>query len=266
MRYSDLHIHSVFSDGSDPIEALIRAAFERNLLSVGISDHSYTPFDTSYCMPASYIGTYLETIRSLKEKWADRIEVYAGLELDGFSEVKDRQNYDYLIGDCHYLQREGCYFPIDETKEEQQRIIDELFNGDALSFAEAYFETYTRCQEKNRPDILGHFDLPVLFGLIPQAHPRYRAAAVEALKECLKLTPILEVNTAAIAKQRKEPYPSCFLLREARRLGAKVLLSSDAHKKERLLQYFNETVELLRGIGYREILVYQNHAFREEGI
>ena len=89
---------------------------------------------------------------------------------------------------------------------------------------------------------------------------------MEALKECLKLTPILEVNTAAIAKHRKEPYPSCFLLREARRLGAKVLLSSDAHKKERLLQYFDETVELLRGIGYREILVYQNHAFREEGI
>ena len=45
MRYSDLHTHTVFSDGANTMEEMVRAAVERNFVSIGISDHSYTAFD-----------------------------------------------------------------------------------------------------------------------------------------------------------------------------------------------------------------------------
>ena len=50
MRYSNLHTHTSFSDGKADMDAFIREAQEKNMLSIGFSDHSYTPCDLTYCM------------------------------------------------------------------------------------------------------------------------------------------------------------------------------------------------------------------------
>ena len=50
MRYSNLQTHSVFSDGKHSLEENVRSAIEKGMCSLGFSDHSFTPCDTSYCM------------------------------------------------------------------------------------------------------------------------------------------------------------------------------------------------------------------------
>lgn len=267
MRYSNLHTHTTFSDGVNTIEENVLSAIDKNFISIGISDHSYTAFDTRYCIRPVNIPAYHREIRRVAEKYKDQIEVYVGLEYDGYTELEDRDLYDYVIGDCHYIKVDGSYHSVDHDKDEQWDTIEKYFNGDTLAYAKKYFETYVERQQLHKPDILGHFDIPVLYGYMEEDNPIYRNMATEALIASLEVTPILELNNGAIAKKRRtEPYPHTFLLKEALAHGAKVVLSSDAHKVENQCFHFDESLQLLSSLGYKEIVIYRNHQFEEVGI
>ena len=82
MRFSNLHTHTTFSDGVGTVRQNIESAINKNMLSLGISDHSFTACDTSYCMKLSDYDRYFEEISSLKSEYKDKIPVYLGLEKD----------------------------------------------------------------------------------------------------------------------------------------------------------------------------------------
>lgn len=267
MRYSDLHTHTVFSDGIHTMEAMVRAAMDRGFLSIGISDHSYTDFDLRYCIREERLTEYHAEIRRLKALYGDRIEVYAGLEYDGYTELKDRHLYDYLIGDCHYIKTWDGYHSVDHAKDEQWAAIEAYFGGDPIAYSRAYFETYVERTRLHRPDILGHFDLSAKFGFVNEEDTAYRDMAVEAMLACLEVTSVVEMNTGAIARNvRTAPYPHPFLLREILSHGGKIVLSSDAHRTENLGFWFHEALQLLEAVGFRSIVVLHHGKFEEVGI
>ena len=267
MYRSDLHTHTTFSDGVNTMEEMVRAAAERGLVSIGISDHSFTDFDRTYCVPKEEQENYHATLRRLKEEYAGRIEVYAGLEYDGFAALNDRERYDYVIGDCHYIKTWDGYHSVDHAAPIQQKAIQDYFGGDAIAYAKAYFETYVECTRRHRPDILGHFDLCSKFGFMNEDHPVYRDMAVQALLACLEVTPIVEVNTGAIARGlQTKPYPTLFLLREIRAHGGRVTLCSDAHRTEHIGFWFDEAKELLREAGFDSMVVLRDGVFENTGI
>ena len=47
MRFSNLHQHTTFSDGVHTMEEVVQEAIRRDFVSIGFSDHSFTPCDTS---------------------------------------------------------------------------------------------------------------------------------------------------------------------------------------------------------------------------
>ena len=100
-------MHTTYCDGNDPAEDMVRSAIEAGLKTVGISGHSFTPHDTSYCMSREGTLQYIDELRMLKEKYADEIDVLLGLELDYYADT-DTSPYDYFIGSVHYLfSKEG---------------------------------------------------------------------------------------------------------------------------------------------------------------
>jgi len=68
----DLHIHSTYSDGVDPPEALIEAAVEVGLKHICIADH------VNACVP--WLPDFAGHIRRLAEKYRGTIEVLSGIE------------------------------------------------------------------------------------------------------------------------------------------------------------------------------------------
>ena len=73
---------------------------------------------------------------------------------------------------------------------------------------------------------------------------------------------VFEVNTAPLFKNLKiDVYPSPFLLRELLRLGAEIMINTDAHCTEQIVYGIDETAELLRNIGFRSIMMWQNGGF-----
>lgn len=267
MRYSDLHTHTKFSDGAKTIEEMVCAAIEKNMISIGISDHSYTDFDLRYCMKPEAFSDYHRELVRVKAKYAGQIEVYAGLEYDGYTKLENRELYDYLIGDCHYVKTCDGYHSVDHAKDEQWQAIEKYFDSDPQKYAKAYFETYAERTAINRPDILGHFDLAAKFGFVNEDDPVYRKAAIETMLACLEITPIVEINTGAISRKiRTTQYPHNFILKEILSHNGKVILSSDSHRPENICFWFDEAVEVLKRIGFTSMVVLKGGKFEETGL
>ncbi len=267
MQYSNLHTHTCFSDGHNTVEETVLEAIKRGMVSVGISDHSYTPCDLRYCMRPMNMDGYIREVRRVQQKYAGQIEVYLGIEYDGFSDLEHRESFDYLIGACHNLKIGNTYVSVHKTKEEQQAAVEQFFDGDTVAYAKAYFETYVACTKKHRPDILAHFDLATKFSYVDDLHPVYKNAAVEALLACMESTSLLEVNTGSvIIGQRPFPYPAEFLLEEWHKHGGRIILASDSHDNLDLTGCFADTLVWLKNIGYNSIVVLKGGKFNEVGI
>ena len=99
----DLHTHSTYSDGKASPEEVILAAIQKGLSEIGLSDHSYTFFDESYCMKKDRIASYKAELAALKKKYAGQISVLCGVEQDAYS-TESTVGFDYAIGSAHYLK------------------------------------------------------------------------------------------------------------------------------------------------------------------
>ncbi len=229
----DLHTHTCFSDGQATPEEMVVSAIGRGLDAIGISDHSYTEFDPSFCIPKERIPEYLSVLSELKERYRGRIEVLCGVEQDLFSS-QSTADYDYAIGSVHYLHLDGAYHPIDESEERFIALCKTYFDGDYYALADAYFALVSEFAARPEIIMIGHFDLVAKFNeggkLFDESHPRYLAAAARAIDRLIAAGKTFEINTGAVSRgYRSVPYPAPELCRILRNQGGKRILASDAH-------------------------------------
>jgi len=239
----DLHTHTTYSDGKASPEEMILSAIEKGLTEIGISDHSYTFFDESYCIPKDRLAAYKAEIAALREKYRGRISVLCGVEQDLYS-AESTAGYDYAIGSLHYLEVGGIYYPIDCSAEGFVRLCEVGFGGDYYALAERYFSLLSAYAERDDVTIVGHFDLIAKYNeggcLFDESHPRYLTAALRAADKLLAAGKRFEINTGAIARgYRTAPYPAPPILSYIRERGGATLLSSDAHTPENIAFAFD---------------------------
>ena len=115
-------------------------------------------------------------------------------------------------------------------------------------------------------DIIGHFDLVTKHRdsvqLFDSDCKEYRNAAIEAAEALAGKIPYFEVNTGSIARNlRTTPYPDPFIIKELKRLGFGVVISSDCHWKEKITCHFEESKALLRSCGYTERYILTKDGF-----
>lgn len=255
-----VHNHADFCDGRDPLEAVAAAASAQNIQYFGISCHSHTPIpsDAGAVLPRD-MTAYRAAIAAVREQYAGRMEVLAGIEWDSWSDVTP-EGFDYWIGSVHYQRSaEGVYYAADWSEEQFVACRDEMFGGDALAVAEGYFREVGRVAER-RPTILGHIDLITKLNagnrFFDEDAPRYRAAALEALHRTDPDKTLLEINTGGVSRgYRTAPYPALFLLQEWRKMGGNVILTADAHQKEHLLFGYEQASEIARTAGFAETAI-----------
>ena len=111
----DLHTHHYRCGHAEgTIEDYIRAAIDKDLKVIGISDHS--PYFASehdhpepeIAMAKSEFPRYVEEVLRLKAKYEGKIDVLLGVESDFFPEHIEiyrkeysRYPFDYIIGSVH---------------------------------------------------------------------------------------------------------------------------------------------------------------------
>ncbi len=254
MQKINLHSHTTYCDGSNTAEEMVLAAIENGFDIFGFSGHSYLNFDNSWCMSKENTAKYYEEIKALKEKYKDKITILCGVEQDYLSETPVDQ-YDYVIGSVHVIPKDGHYISVDYTAEHLLDGIEKHYAGDALSFAEEYFEMVANVHKKTKCHIVGHFDLLTKFNeqshIFDTTHPRYVAASEKALSRLIDSGVIFEVNTGAISRgYRTSPYPSRELLCKIKEKGGKVIYSSDTHSVDTVNTSFDEALALVKSCGF----------------
>ena len=244
------HTHTCFCDGKHTPEEMVREAIGLGCKEIGFSGHSHTPFDDSFCMSKENTRAYIETVRDLQKKYANQIKIYLGIEQD-YHSPESTEGYDYIIGSVHYVEKEGAYLSIDESKQTQIAIVEQYYGGDFYSFVEDYYEVVANVYEKTRCHIIGHFDLIAKFNrerdLFDPIHPRYRAAAQKALDALLDAPAILEVNTGAMSRgYTTEPYPTRDIISQWVSAGKEIIFSSDCHSKDHILYGYDIYKEIIK--------------------
>ena len=261
----NLHTHSTYCDGAHTPDEMIAFAQAKGFRSLGFSGHSYMHF--AQCGSASLEGTerYKAEIRELQQKYADECDVFLGLEVDMLSEI-DLSGYDYLIGSVHYLKMGDAYADFDRPVDRVQAVINEFFGGDGMAFAKEYYRHVAQLPTYGNFDIIGHFDIITknceVANLFDCGSKEYYDAAMEAMEALKGRIPFFELNTGAMARgYRTSPYPAVPLLKEFKRLGFGVVITSDCHNGEYLDYYFDGARELLLNCGFKERYILTTSGF-----
>lgn len=266
----NFHTHTTFCDGKNTAEEMVLAAMDKGFTALGFSGHSYTHFDESYCMSKEGVKEYQKEIHRLKDTYADKIDIYCGVEQDFYSE-ESISEFAYAIGSVHYIKEDEQFLPVDEGANIMERDIRELFGGDPYAYAKVYFETVGQVLRKTGADIIGHFDLLSKFNekhtFFDSEDERYREYGLNAIEALIPYDKPFEINTGAIYRElRKAPYPSVDFLMEIKKRGGNILLSSDSHDCNSLGFLFGDMVKLALEIGFQSTLIWTPKGFEEVGL
>lgn len=272
---SNAHTHTTWCDGANTPREMVEAALQLGFVDLGFSGHSPASFDPTCPGVKSEIG-YIDELNQLKSEYAAKINIAVGIEQDYFAPVAQPARYDYVIGAVHYVQKtDGTFVPVDGTPHHLLEVRDEMFGGDGIEMARAFYELTAQNVRHNHPQVVAHFDLIVKHNqnnrLFDENDPRYRDIALQALDavadELAAYGGIVEVNTGGMARgYRDAPYPARFLLRHLQQRGMRVMLNSDSHTTRTLNYGFEEALALLGRLNFGSVAVLERGEFVDKTI
>lgn len=287
-RKCNFHTHSHFCDGKNTAEEMVLAAIEKGFDNLGFSSHCmhplnpefYTPVDHLWHIPAENIKAYTEEIHRLKEKYADKINIYLGFEADYFSSPEygtafpskaayEEFSPDYLIGAVHFINTDKGFYTVDHKVEIVKENLIRLYskaNGEIDGRAAVcdYFAAEREMLKKGDFDIIAHCDLIKLRnGPLNFFNPEeswYKDEIKATALEIAKSGVIAEINTGAIGRGiMDDNYPSQYFLDLLYELGVPVCINSDAHTTAMLDAAFDRAAAQAKKTGYTELVYPGNN-------
>jgi histidinol-phosphatase (PHP family) len=255
MIKSDFHIHTTISvDASGKIDDMVARAIEIGLTEIAITDHAdYNPLDegANLYKPRE---AYEQTVRA-REKFGDRIIIRHGVELGEphmfVEEIKEarKQPNDVIIGSVHFIGSHGVHADYFDAYPLEEGI-------------RAFFEFTLELAKTADIDILAHLDYFDRY-TTQRGYPAYRPEAhkgqiMPILETIIGRKIALEVNTSGYRSPANRCFPHPEVLKWYYELGGRrISIGSDSHKPEHMGCGFEQTEEVLRGIGFSEYHTFQ---------
>lgn len=270
MKLASYHVHTLFCDGSDSPEAMVRAAIDAGMTDLGFSAHAAWPFASKWHLNPSRYHEYIEEIRRLAREYAGKIRVFAGFEADYLRGVSmpDHGFYapfapDYIIGSVHYVPtkdrgRIAEPWSVDGPAEEVASGLQRCFDGDGEKAVRGYWELVRDMVETCRFDIIGHLDLPRKrngqLKFFDESAPWYREELARTADVIAASNKIVELNTGAISRGAMDDvYPSAEMLGMLAERGARVTVCSDAHSPHDLVTAYDRAYRAAKNAGFTEL-------------
>ena len=279
MRFSCIHTHTVFCDGADDVETYCRAAYDKNLVSLGFSAHApifkKTGIQTTWHLDEKRLDEYMRAVRAAAKRWEGKLPVYLGLEVDfipGLTGPADREyremDLDFIIGAVHYvIPKSGDPFEVDSTAEELDYKIKAILGGDCQAMVEAYWDSQEAMIRAGGFDVLAHPDLVKknnrrggnnedhLFSEDTESYKK-RTAAVAALAAQAGIP--VEINTGGLNRKKTvECYPSLAFLKLFREFNVPMVITADAHRAEHINGHYAQAHQALIDAGYTEAVLFE---------
>jgi histidinol-phosphatase (PHP family) len=251
------------------VERYQEAAQERGITDLGVAEHVHRfvqaldiwthPWYRHWA--TDDVDAYCEFVRGTDVKLGIEADFLPGRE-DRTASFLDGRDWDYVVGSVHFLRDEAVDIAADEPGWAD---MSAWRGADPEKIWPRYFETLGEAARSGLFDVLAHPDLVKVFGS-DAPHPggdlrRFYDLAMEGIAES---DVAIEVSTAGLRKPVGEIYPARAFLEMCLEAGRPVALSSDAHRPEHLGYDYDRALELLDGLGVREISVFDRRERRME--
>ena len=163
---------------------------------------------------------------------------------------------DYFIGSVHHVHE----IPIDYDAEFYEKARHVAGGTDERLF-EDYFDAQFEMLKALKPRVVGHFDLIRLLSDEPDRDMRGMKRVWEKVVRNLMLVVgqdgLLEINSSALRKGLKEPYPGRSVCEEFMKMGGKFTLSDDSHGLAQVGTNFVRAFEYLESLGVKELFLLE---------
>ncbi len=276
----NLHLHSIYSDGSNKPEEYVKKAIEMGFVSMGFSEHSPLPFNNPFSLKQENVENYINTINQLKQKYSDKIKIFRGLEMDyipgmstDFGYWKNKCEAEYLIGSVHLVKPpniDDLWFTDGPLYETYDQGLNDFFGGDIKLAVKTYYHQMNEMINTQEFDIVGHVDKIKMHNrdrYFKEDEPWYQYLVDECLNLIREKKIIVEINTRGIYKKR---YPGLFpdgiTLKKVRKLNIPIILSSDAHQPNELNLGFKEAAKKIKEIGFEELMFFKDGQWNQNSI
>ena len=243
----DYHLHVIAHDDRpmtvDNILAYCEVAKARGLQQMGITEHD------------RYLDKIdLAAFREARELSKD-VGLRLGIEIDFVPGAEERMErdatalpYDYVIGSVHRVDGREIDRATDRSIYEDYETYD---------LYDAFYANVREAALSGRFEVLGHPDLIKIFREFPEQD--ITSILEETADAVAESGIVVDVNAAGLRKPIGEIYPSRDLLRMLHRRGVPIILSSDAHAPEEVAAGYDKSVKLVRDVGYREVVTFEDH-------
>ena len=254
MIKADLHVHSYFSTDSDePLENIVISAIDTGLQTLCITEHMDMDFPTGEFMVDT--AAYKKELFSLKEKYAEKIELLYGIELGLMDFLAPRlyaytqsEPFDFIIGSSHLVDGMDPYEPEFFGKYSDRNGILRYFESILANIS--VFEDF---------DVYGHIDYVVRYCKAKSYSPNeYMELIDEILKKLILMGKGIELNTAGLKYGLGWAHPHPDVLKHYRKLGGEIItVGSDGHRSEHIAYDFTKADEILKTSGFEYYTVFR---------
>jgi len=230
---------------------MIKTAIDLGLEEVGFSDHvCLKPVDWTV-MPVD-IPVMTEQILELREKYQSHIKVRYGIEMD-YLPGKEKEilkiinslPLDYVIGSVHFIG--DWNFDTDQSLYGKWTN-DELYN--------MYYELVQLAAKSGLFDTIGHLDIIKKFRVYPENdQSRLLEDTLKVLKES---NVVVELNTGGLDRPCAELTPSPELVARCYHHHIPMTISSDAHSTSQIARHYETAINLMKKIGFEELVTFKN--------
>jgi len=249
----DYHMHSLLSDGKNSYEEMVKAAIDSGLEEVGFSDHvCLKPVDWAV-MPVD-IPVMTEQILELRDKYSAQIKVRYGIEMDYFPgkekeilKIISSLPLDYVIGSVHFIG--DWNFDTDQSLYGKWTN-DELYN--------MYYELIQLAAKSGLFDTIGHLDIIKKFRVYPESDQSQLLE--QTLKVIKENNVVVELNTGGLDRPCAELTPSPEIVTLCYQHHIPMTISSDAHATNQIARHYETAINLMKKIGFEEIVTFENRA------
>lgn len=251
----DYHIHSHFSeDSSSEMEDMVKGAIQYGAKEICFTEHKEFDYPVDELEFELNLLEYEKKFYELKEKYKDNISMRIGVELGlqkhilkECEEFVAKFPFDFVIASQHCMDKKDLYYMKLEEK-------------DVKGAFDTYFEElYYDIINFQDFDVVGHLDLIRRYTKeareydISRSYPEIK----EIFKYLIENGKGIEVNTGGLYYPSKLLNPSVDIIKIYKQLGGEIItFGSDAHKPDRILGYYKDTIDLLKTLGFKYLSTY----------
>ncbi|KAL8973013.1 MAG: hypothetical protein Q9183_000220 [Haloplaca sp. 2 TL-2023] len=252
------------------LEEVIRTAIEKKMQVVAMTEHM--PREQQDLYPEETAAGYSDTIlgdifekyyveaRRLQKIYSTRMSIFVGMEIDWIrpssqtfvQDLLSKYPLELFIGSVHHVHG----IPIDYDTDLFRRA-RQVSGGTDEKLFEDYFDLQYEMLKALKPPIVGHFDLIRL----KSDHPNTSFADMKSVWEkihrnlgyTMSYGGVLELNSAALRKGMKEPYPNAAICKVFLDLDGAFTISDDSHGLDQIGTHYRELLQFAKQVGVVQI-------------